>query len=219
MENPTKERANSLSLKGEFYRKTIHFFSSAIPIGYYFIPKNTVLAILFPLLFLMLLTEALKYKSDFIYHLYLKYFKSMLRDHETDRGKIRINGASWVFAADILVIIIFPKYIAITGMLLLSFSDSLSAIFGRLYGKKYYAPNRSFAGTLTFFIVGVLIVFFTPKYLYVPVEYYIALFAVLVTTVADSVNLPVDDNFVIPIVYSGFLYVLYLIFLPSVFVN
>ena len=217
MEISTKEQTHSLSLKGEFYRKTIHFLSSAIPIGYYFIPKNTVLAIITPLLFLMLLTEAMKYKSDFIYSLYMKYFKSMLRDHETDRGKIRINGASWVLAADILVILIFPKYIAITGMLLLSFSDSLSGIFGRLYGKKHYALNRSYTGTFTFFIVGVIIVFFTPKYLYSPVEYYIALFAVLVTTIADSMNLPVDDNFTIPLVYSGFLYVLYLIFLPSVF--
>lgn len=219
MENSTAEQINNLSLKGEFYRKTIHFFSSAIPIGYYFIPKNTVLTIIVPLLFLMLLVEAAKYKNDYIYGLYLKYFKSMLRNHEIDRSKMRINGASWVLAADILCILIFPKYIAITGMLLLSFSDSLSGLFGRLFGKKQFAPNRSYVGTITFFLVGVLIVFFTPKYLYVPVEYYMALFAVLVTTVADSVNLPVDDNFAIPIVYSGFLYVLYLIFLPSVFIN
>jgi dolichol kinase len=167
----------------------------------------------------MLLIEVVKYKSDYIYTLYMKYFKSMLREHEKDRRKIRINGASWVLAADILVILIFPKYIAITGMLLLSFSDSLSGIFGRLYGKKHYALNRSYTGTFTFFIVGVIIVFFTPKYLYSPVEYYIALSAVLATTIADSMNLPVDDNFTIPLIYSGFLYVLYLIFLPSVFAN
>jgi len=115
MENSAKEQTNNLSLKGEFYRKTIHFFSSAIPIGYYFIPKNIVLSIIIPLLFLMLLVEAVKYKNDFIYGLYLRYFKSMLRDHEADRRKIRINGASWLLAADVLCIIIFPKYIAITG--------------------------------------------------------------------------------------------------------
>lgn len=219
MENSTKEQTNNLSLKGEFYRKTIHFFSSAIPIGYYFIPKNIVLSIIIPLLFLMLLVEAVKYKNDFIYGLYLRFFKSMLRDHETDRKKIRINGASWLIAADVLSIIIFPKYIAITGMLMLSFSDSLSGIFGRLYGKKQYAPNRSYVGTLTFFLVSVLIVFLTPKYQYLPVEYYLALFAVLLTTIVDSMNLPIDDNFAIPLVYSWLLYVLYLIFLPSIFIT
>ena len=219
MENSAKEQTNNLSLKGEFYRKTIHLFSSAIPIGYYFIPKNIVLSIVIPLLFLMLLVEAVKYKNDFIYGLYLRFFKSMLRGHETDRRKIRINGASWLLAADVLCIIIFPKYIAITGMLLLSFSDSLSGIFGRLYGKKQYAPNRSYVGTFTFFLVSVLIVFLTPKYQYLPVEYYLALFAVLLTTIVDSMNLPIDDNFAIPLVYSGLLYVLYLIFLPSIFIT
>lgn len=149
----------------------------------------------------------------------MKLFKSMLREHETDRKKIRINGASWVLAADIFCILIFPKYIAITGMLLLSFSDSLSGIFGRIFGKKMYAPNRSYAGTITFFIVSVIIALVTPKYLYVTAEYFIVLSAVIITTIADSVNLPVDDNFAIPVVYSGFVYLLYLILLPSAFIN
>ncbi len=217
MNDSIKKHTNTLSLKGEFYRKTIHLASSSIPIGYYFIPKTIVLSIIIPLLFLMLLVEILKYKSEFIYSLYLKYFKTLLREHETDRKKIRINGATWLLLADVLCIILFPKYIAIAGMLLLSLSDSLSAIFGRLYGKRHFAPNRSVVGTVTFFVVGAVIVMLTPKYNNTPVEYYLSFSALLLTTIADSVNLPADDNFVIPLLYSGFLYVLYLIFLPSIF--
>ena len=216
MESNNKEQYKELSLKGEFYRKTIHIASSSIPIGYYFLSKDIVLIVIAPLLFLMLLVEFLKYKSEAVYNLYLRYFKSLLRGHEFDRDKFRVNGASWVLIGDIVCILLFPKYIAITGMLLLSLSDSLSAIIGRIYGKKQYAPDRSFAGTFTFFTVGIVIVFLSPKYIYIPAEYYLGLIAVAATTLADSVKLPVDDNFAIPVICSGLLYLLYILFLPSI---
>jgi len=216
MENNKKAQYKALSLKGEFYRKTIHIASSSIPIGYYFLSEETVLFIIIPLLLLMLLVELLKYKSEVVYNLYLKYFGFLLRGHEFDRDKFRVNGASWVLIGDIVCILLFPKYIAITGMLLLSLSDSLSAIIGRIYGKKQYAPDRSYAGTFTFLFVGIIIVILSPKYVYIPAEYYIGLIAVIITTLADSTKLPVDDNFAIPVICSGLLYILYIVFLPSI---
>ena len=103
-------------------------------------------------------------------------------------------------------------------MLILSLADSLSALIGRHFAKKHFAPNRSYLGTATFFIVSVIIVTVTPKYLYLPLEYIIGIAAVLVTTIADSINIPIDDNFTIPIVTSGLLYLLYIIFLPGIFI-
>jgi dolichol kinase len=216
MSDPNNTDTNSLTFKGELYRKLIHIFSASIPIGYIFLSKETVLYIIVPITVLMLLIEALKYNNDVIYHLYLKVFKQLLRDYEFDRKKIRINGASWLMIADIFCILFFPRLIAVTGMLLLSLGDSISAIVGRLYGKKQFAPNRSYAGTFTFFLVGIVIVFITPKYLYSPSEYIITLCAICVTTAVDSLNLPTNDNFAIPVVASGLLYVLYLIFLPGI---
>lgn len=216
MENNNKEQYKALSLKGEFFRKTIHLASSSIPIGYYFLSKETVLSVIAPLLFLMLLVEFIKYKNEAVYNLYLRYFSFLLRGHEFDSNKFRVNGASWVLIGDIVCILLFPKYIAITGMLLLSLSDSLSAIIGRIYGRKKYATDRSYAGTITFLLVGIIIVFLSPKYIYIPAEYYIGLIAVTITTIADSVKLPVDDNFAIPVICSGLLYILYIIFLPSI---
>ncbi|MGH2574937.1 MAG: diacylglycerol/polyprenol kinase family protein [Ignavibacteria bacterium] len=214
MENQSKQY-QALSLKGEFFRKIIHISSSIIPIGYYFLNKEIVLSILIPILVLMLIFEILKYKYDFVYDLYLKWFKIMLRDHELRRGKVRINGASWLLLADVLCIIIFPKLIAITGMLLLSLSDSFSAIFGRIFGKKQFVPNRSFAGSLAFFMVGIIIAFITPKYFYISKEYLLYAAVVFITTIVDTLNLPVDDNFAIPIVSSSLLYILYIIFFPD----
>jgi dolichol kinase len=205
------------SFKGELYRKAIHIASSAIPIGYYFLDKSIVLYVLVPVLFLMFLIEFFKYKVDFLYNLYLKLFKSLLREHEYDRSLFRINGASWVLLGDVLSIIIFPKYIAITGMLLLSLSDSLSAIVGRTYGKRYYAPNRSYIGSFTFLFIGILIIVFSPKYFHTFFEYIIGFIAVFLTTIADAIGIPADDNIFIPIISCIILYILYILFFPAIF--
>lgn len=204
------------SFKGELLRKTIHISSSAIPIGYYFLDKSTVLYVIVPILITLLIVEILKYRINSLYDLYLKFFKSMLRNHEYDRNLARLNGASWVLISDVICVLVFPKYVAITGMLLLSLSDSVSAIIGRVYGKRYFAPNRSYIGSFTFLILGTLIVILAPKYLNNPVEYILGLITVLITTIADALNLPFDDNFLIPIVSCTVLYALYILFFPPI---
>jgi dolichol kinase len=141
----------------------------------------------------------------------------MLREHEYDTKIFRVNGASWVLIGDILCMLIFPKLIAISGMLLLSLSDSISAIVGQLFAKKYYTKNRSYLGTSVFLIIGIIIVSLTPKYFNNSLEYIIGYTAIVVTAISDSINLPVDDNLIIPIVFSGTLYILYLFFFPVIF--
>lgn len=214
-----KEYINTNSttpFQGEIYRKMIHYSSASISIGYLFIQKEIVLLILGILLALMFIVELVKYKSNFIYDLYLKNFKHMLREHEYDRNRFRINGASWVIFAAIFCIILFPKLIAVTGLLMLSFADSTSALAGRMFGKKQYAPNRSYVGTITFFVVGIIIMFLAPKYFGTIKEYIIVLIAVIVTTVADGLSLPIDDNFTIPVVCCSVLYLLYVLLYPGI---
>lgn len=194
----------------------IHYSSAAIPIGYLFLDKFTVLSILASLIFFMALAELVKYKSDAFYHFYLKYFKYMLREHEYNRFKFRINGASWVVLSAIFCIILFPKLIAVTGLLMLSFADSSSALLGRLFGRKQYAPNRSYVGTAVFFVVGLLVALLTPKYFGTMKEYMIGFVMVVVTTIADGLSLPVDDNFTIPVVSCSVMYVLYILIFPGI---
>jgi dolichol kinase len=201
---------------GELQRKLIHYASAAIPIGYLFIPKGQVLIALCIILAVMLLIEFLKYKNDFLYHFYMRYFRHMLREHEYDRSKFRINGASWVIFASIFCIILFPKLVAVTGLLMLSFADSTSAILGRLYGKKQYAPNRSYVGTAVFFVIGIIIMFVSPKYFATPKEYILVFIAVIFTTVADALTIPVDDNFTIPVTCCTTMYLLYLLLYPGI---
>lgn len=214
---PGFENQYNTSVKGELFRKFIHFSSASIPIGYLYLDKKSVLTILLPVLAALLFFEVVKYFNKSIFEIYYKLFGELLRNHESDRKKIRITGASWLLISDVLCIILFPKLIAVTGMLVLSLSDSISALVGKHFAKKQFAPNRSYLGSFTFLNVSILIVVFSPKYLYLPLEYILGFSAVLVTTIADSINIPIDDNFTIPIVTSGLLYLLYLVFLPGIF--
>jgi dolichol kinase len=193
----------------------IHYSSAAIPISYLFLDKFAVLSILASLIFFMALAELVKYRSDAFYHFYLKYFKYMLREHEYNRFKFRINGASWVVLSAIFCIILFPKLIAVTGLLMLSFADSSSALLGRLFGRKQYAPNRSYVGTAVFFVIGLLVALLTPKYFGMMKEYIIGFVMVVVTTIADGLSLPVDDNFTIPVVSCTVMYLLYILVFPG----
>ena len=206
-----------ITLKGELYRKLIHYSSAAIPIGYFFLEKKITLTVMIPVLAAMLIFEILKYNSKSVYALYTRLFGYLLREHEYDTRRIRINGATWLLLADTIYIIAFPKLVAITAMLLLSLADSSSAIVGRVYAKKHYAPNRSVIGSFAFFVVGIIIVLAAPKYFYSPAEYLIGIAAVAVTTIVDALNLPADDNLTIPIVSSVLLYVLYMFFFPGIF--
>lgn len=213
---PAENTGTVTPMHGELTRKLIHYASAAIPIGYFFIQKDIVLVILAVLLIFMAVFELLKYKSNLMHKIYVKYFKHMLREHEYDRLKFRLNGATWVIFASVFCIILFPKLIAITGLLMLCFADSTSALLGRIYGKKQYAPNRSYVGTVSFFIVGIVIILLAPKYFGGVKEYIIAVIAVAVTTVADALSLPVDDNFTIPVVCCGVMYLLYILLYPGV---
>lgn len=205
-----------IPIKGEFFRKLIHISSSFIAIAYYFSDKKTLLAVLVPLLVLMLLVEFLKYRSAFIFKFYVRIFRPMLKEHEVNPKLLRINGASWVMLGDVTCLLFFPKFIAITSMLILSLADSLSAVFGRLYNGKEIVPDRTIAGSLVFFIVTLIISFLTPKYFYTPPEYFMYIIMAVVTTGVDIIKLPVDDNFTIPVVSSGVLYILYIIFFPGI---
>jgi len=206
---------NTISLRGELYRKLIHFSSAVIPVGYYYIDKMIVLIILSSLVILSLLVEFLKYRSNIVYGYYMKIFGVMLREHEYDISRFRVTGATWVLLSCIFCIILFPKIIAISGMLMLSFADSSSALAGRIFGKKKITDNRTFIGTLVFILAGFTVIIFSPKYLWSFKEYMFYFVAVITTAIIDILKIPIDDNFTIPVSFCLIIYIFYKLFFPG----
>ena len=79
-------------------------------------------------------------------------------------------------------------------------------MIGRKFGK-HNLWNKSYEGSIAFFIIGLAIVFLTPKITTGINEYIIAISALFFTTVVEALPVEIDDNLSIPITF-GIIYTL-----------
>lgn len=76
-------------------------------------------------------------------------FKVVIRIEEVKT----ISGFSFLIVGSMLVVILFPKPVAVLAMLLLAFGDPASSTFGVLFGKDKLWGRKSLQGTLACFTV------------------------------------------------------------------
>ena len=176
----------------EYQRKAIHLFNLIIPFGYWFIipDQNKFKIIIITFTALFILADYFRTKSKLIKKLFIIFFNKMLREHEL---KGQFTGATWVMISASVTILVFPKYIAIISLIFMSIGDTFAALIGRKFGKlKIY--DKSFEGFL-----GGLIVCLVAAYYYDPLPFYISGFGAFAAMLFETLPLPLDDNFRIPI--------------------
>ena len=176
----------------EYQRKAIHLFNLIIPFGYWFIipDQNKFKIIIITFTALFILADYFRTKSKLIKKLFILFFDKMLREHEL---KGQFTGATWVMISASVTILVFPKYIAIISLIFMSIGDTFAALIGRKFGKlKIY--DKSFEGFL-----GGLIVCLVAAYYYDPLPFYISGVGALTAMLFETLPLPLDDNFRIPI--------------------
>ncbi len=178
----------------ELGRKSIHAASAVFPIAYWFLDKPTMLLILGPLLVIWLIAEALRHHSPAIGKFVQTYFGGLFRDFE-DKA---LSGAAYVLIANVLTIALFPKHIAIPGLLMLSISDALASLVGISVGGPRFL-GKSLAGSTAFFLSAVAIALIT-----LPNHPLAGVGGAFVATIVEALPLRwrrfrIDDNFSIPI--------------------
>jgi dolichol kinase len=198
----------------EVIRKAIHLVSLSIPIVYYFLSKQSALAILIPMTTLFVVVDIARYYYKPVEELFFKYFGFLLRRHESDKKRKTLNGASYVLISATLCVMVFPKIITITSFSILIISDISAALIGRKFGKHRFLA-KSLEGSTAFFISALVVILITPKIGYQLSEYLIALIAVAVGTITEALPATIDDNFSIPVSVGAVLWLGYTIFLPS----
>ena len=113
------------------------------------------------------------------------------------------------------VVLIFPKVFVITGFAVLILSDISAALIGRRYGKHKFL-SKSLEGTLAFFVVGCIVVLFSPKVANDLGEYFIGIAAVAVGAIFENISYGwADDNLTVPVSIGLSMWILYLIFYPE----
>lgn len=198
----------------EVLRKSIHLCSLSIPIAYFYLPKSTALSILVPLTMAFLIIDIARYYHKPIEEWFYKYFGFILRKRESDKKRKTLNGATYVLISATVCVFIFPKLITVTCFAILIISDITAALVGRKYGKhRFFA--KSLEGSLGFFISALVVVGVSPKIEYHLSEYVIGFVAAVIGAITEALPGNIDDNLSIPIVVGTTLWLLYIVFIPT----
>ncbi len=199
----------------ELIRKSIHLTSLSIPVVYYFISRNTALAILIPLALAFSLSDLARLAFPRAGALYTRFFGFLLRSHEVRASKPRLNGATFVLLSAVICVWFFPKVIVITAFSILIISDTAAALIGRRYGRHPFR-EKSVEGTTAFFVTAMLVVALAPKIEYMAAEYLIGTVAAIVGTFVEALSGDlIDDNLSIPVSIGVVMWGLYTLLLPS----
>ena len=205
----------TIQYKDELFRKLIHLISLSIPIVYYFITTETAAIILGILAAFALVLDLGRYLHPETGKIFYKIFGFLLREHELDHTKKNLNGATYVLISALISVLIFPKVIFISAFSILIISDSAAALVGRKFGRRKFL-QKSFEGTLTFFVSACIVILFTPKVSGFFEEYLIGFIAAFVGAIVENVSFKlVDDNLSIPLSVGFTMWGLYLALLPN----
>ena len=191
----------NISFTQELLRKGIHLISLSIPVLYIFLDKKTGLSILIPLTIIAILIDVLS-KFPNIVRLYLfKYFRHMLRPHET-QDKLIFNGATWVLISATVCVLIFPKLLTVVSFTILIISDISAALIGRRYGKHPLFVNKSWEGTSAFIVSAIFVIIIYGLIFSAPWTFFIGgIIASVIGGVVEAISpiIKVDDNLSIPL--------------------
>jgi dolichol kinase len=193
------EEIDRLELRYEVARKAIHVSSLSIPVIYWFISRELALLLLLPLFSGFFLIDLLKNFFTPVSEWYHRTFDLMLRTHELERTKLHLNGATYIVMAAVLLVLFFPKIIAVTAFSLVAVSDTLAAIIGKSFGKHRFG-QKSVEGSAAFFVSALVVVGVVPG-----LNIFVGIIMAIAATLTEGLmvhigKFKVDDNLSIPLV-------------------
>lgn len=191
----------------EILRKSIHISSLSIPMFYRYVMhynKAYSVLILFALAIISLVVEYFRLENRSFKKLFYGAFGIMLRKHELHD----FTGASFLLTSSIICIAFFPRDIAFLALSFLAIGDTFAALTGMTVGKRKFAfTKKSLEGSLGCFISTFIFSLFY-------IHPLIGLSGALSATIAELIDLPVDDNVRMPII-SGIIMTITSIFVSN----
>ena len=203
----------------EIYRKLTHLFAIIIPVLYYLVVKNQLLAIaiLLPFAIGSVVWDSARIESPKYRHHFLKLFGSHLRDSEVSRH----TGGTYLLTSSVVVIAVFSKEIAYLAISYLVVGDTFAAFVGLSMGRrKFVRSKKSLEGFIGAFIscsvwglVSYFLFFkrvFSYDCAHPELAVILIILGALVASVVESVDLHINDNISIPILSALAMTVIYM---------
>lgn len=184
-------------MRSELWRKGLHLLSLLIPVGLLFFGTATALKILVPMTITSLALEILRAKSAAVRDRVGRIFGFMMRPEEIPPvpASIRLNGATWVLLTSTIIIALFPPTVAATAIAIGLVGDAAAAVVGRKYGRTRIAKSeKTVEGSFAFVVFTVPLIWLVPG-LTLPA----GLVGIAAAGVTEAFDLPVNDNFSVPV--------------------
>lgn len=180
----------------EIRRKIMHTYPIAIPIGYTYLSKETVLMILIPIGAAYVFCDVFRHFHQGFRELFDKIFTThFLREHE----KHGFIGSSYFIFGTVGSIILFPKEAAIVSLYILIFCDAAAGIVGSGWGR-IRVFKKTLEGSLAFVVAGMIVIAFTMR------DHLLwGVLAVIGGALVELLPTGLDDNLTIPLVAGGIL--------------
>ncbi|MAX09754.1 MAG: hypothetical protein CMG13_02700 [Candidatus Marinimicrobia bacterium] len=186
--------SRSLSIKNELMRKSIHICNSLFAYSLFFFNQRDFAIAIGICTIGIILFEIARVKSRKVSTFFIKIFGPIIRDFE---GGGRLTGATYVMVSSFFVLLFFDKYVCITSILIMSYSDTAAAIIGKMYGKTKIF-KKTLEGSLAFFITSLIIILvMVPE-----VNFGLGLVAILAATIVESLPISIDDNLSVPLIIA-----------------
>ncbi len=184
--------APDIALSAEFARKGVHLFALVIPIGHYLVPfPVAILGVAIPAT-VAILIDLSRFYGWRLWKLVAPLIGPIIRDHEIKGG---FTGASYILTTSTIVIVVFPKSIAIAAITFIIIGDIAAALVGRAWGKHRLIGRKSIEGSSACLVSLVLVSFLIPG---LPTAAGIP--GAIAATAAEAFSGKIDDNLAVPIV-------------------
>ncbi|MDM7992725.1 MAG: SEC59/DGK1/VTE5 family protein [Candidatus Fermentibacter sp.] len=189
-----------MTFSGELLRKAVHLASIVIPLAALLMEKTLLVMVLAGAALLLLLVDYLKLRNHGFKAFFMSAFGELLRKHERQGG---ITGSTILVASAALTILVYRQETAVAALLFLSLGDSMAALVGRRYGRIRLVCGRTLEGSLAALLsclfASAVLLLICPFF-----GWHLTPFALiagsLAATVVELVDIPLDDNFRIPVI-------------------
>jgi dolichol kinase len=181
----------------EIKRKIVHLTTLVVPVGYAVTSEKTVILFLVPFFLALLLVDLIRHFHSGMASLFRKYFFGrVLREEEEPT----FMGSTYFIFSTILTILLFPKSIAITSILILILSDTAAALVGKGVGR-IRIFGKTLEGSIAFFLTSLFIVWIYPN-----LDRFSGSLAALGATLIEILPVRLNDNLSIPLLAGAIMF-------------
>jgi diacylglycerol kinase (CTP) len=193
-------------------RKIYHFTGIIIiAILYHNMSRPFALQVLTIFSALMIAVEMTRQRSARMNQILVRLFQPVMRDSE----KHGITGMTFVVVGVLLIVLFFPKNVVTLALLFLAIADPIASYFGIRYGKDRLFGRKSLQGSLAAFVACTVVAtaYFFSHNLMTDRILIVSVLAGVSGALAEATPVgKLDDNFVMPVVSSGLLWIIYMLF-------